>query len=173
MPVEQNPTSPIVKDWKYRLGLGLFIYSFVPILTIEILAFLPLDAAEAVTLGAIYIGSGEIACLAAIALLGKPFIQAMKDKIKATVFPRAVPPAKPKPIGKLRHQAGVGLLLMSLVPYYATIGFLLFRQLKEGDARALLYLMLVGEALFLLGLFVLGEEFWARLKRLFEWPGKG
>ncbi len=26
--------------------------------------------------------------------------------------------------------------------------------------------------MFIVSLFVLGDEFWSRLKRLFEWPGK-
>ena len=41
MPTGQRATPPMRKDWKYRLGMGLFIYSFVPLCTIELLAFLP------------------------------------------------------------------------------------------------------------------------------------
>jgi hypothetical protein len=162
---------PLRKDWKYRLGLGLFIYSLVPICTIELVALLPLDTAEIVTLGAVYVASGELAFLAAVALLGKPFIQAVKDRIKGFFFSKK-PLSPQKPIGKIRHGLGVALLLGSLAPYYAAIGMLLFAGPGDSEARTLLYLLLAGEALFVVSLFVLGGEFWARLKRLFEWPGK-
>jgi len=171
MQKDDDTAPPLRKDWRYRLGLGLFIYSFVPICTIELVALLPLDTAETVTLGAVYVASGELAFLAAVALLGRPFIQAVKDRIKGIFFPKR-PPAPPQPIGKLRHGLGVALLLGSLAPYYAAIGMLLFAGPGESEARTLLYLLLAGEALFVVSLFVLGGEFWARLKRLFEWPGK-
>jgi hypothetical protein len=170
MPTDQEPNATPPRDWKYRLGMGLFIYSFIPICTIELVALLPLTATEAVTLGAVYIASGEIALLAAVALLGKPFIQSMKEKIKG--FFRRKAPSTPRMISKTRHYIGVTLLVASLFPYYATLGALLFAPLQKSDIRTLLYLLLSGEALFLVSLFVLGDEFWARLKRLFEWPGK-
>jgi len=171
MQKDDAATQPLRKDWKYRLGMGLFIYSLVPLCTIELVALLPLDTAEIVTLGAVYIGSGELAFLAAVALLGRPFIQSVKDKIKGFFFSKR-PAAPPRPIGKIRHGLGIALLAGSLIPYYASIAILLFTRSQEADARTLLYLLLSGEVLFLASLFVLGGEFWARLKRLFEWPGK-
>ncbi len=171
MPQDDAAAPPLRKDWKRRLGIGLVIYSVVPLLTIELVALLPLDTAEIVTLGAVYIGSGELAFLAAVALLGRPFIQSVKDKIKDFFFSKK-PAAPPRPIGKLRHGLGIALLVGSLIPYYAAIAILLFTRSRETEARTLLYLLLSGEALFLTSLFVLGGEFWERLKRLFEWPGK-
>ena len=67
---------------------------------------------------------------------------------------------------------GVSLFALSIVPYYAALGFLLLARITSADVPLLLGLLLSGEGLFLVSLFVLGEEFWARLKRLFEWPGK-
>jgi hypothetical protein len=32
--------------------------------------------------------------------------------------------------------------------------------------------MLAGDIIFVASLFVLGPEFWERLKKLFAWPGK-
>lgn len=170
MPTEQTATAPLRKDWKHRLGLGLLIYSFVPICTVELVAFLPLTGVQAVLFGSVYVASGEIAFLGAVALLGKPFIQAVKDKIKS--FFRSKKPSEPKPISKTRHVVGVTLLLLSLLPYYLSIASLFFMRAEAPNLRALLYLLLSGEGLFILSLLVLGEEFWARLKRLFEWPGK-
>jgi hypothetical protein len=171
MSKEQASSEPTRKSWKQRLGVGLFIYSIIPLCTVEILAFLPLTAGQAVAFGAVYVASGEIAFLAAVALLGKPFIQSIKDKIKSIVFRRRAPSA-PTTISRFLHWIGVTLLVLSVLPYYLAILALLFAQPKAPDLRTLLYLLLSGEALFIVGLLVLGEEFWARLKRLFEWPGK-
>jgi hypothetical protein len=170
------PTEPITppqtsKDWKQRLGMGLLVYSFVPLCTVELVAFLPLTGVQAVLFGSVYVASGEIAFLGAVALLGKPFIQTVKSKIKSIFF-RGKAPSAPKPISKTRHYLGVTLLVLSLFPYYLSIASLFFMRPDAPNLRALLYALLSGEGLFIAGLLVLGEEFWARLKRLFEWPGK-
>lgn len=172
MPTPEDLTTTEGKGWKFRLGLALVIYSIVPLCTVELVALLPLPTSWRVTFGAIYLASGEIAFLVAVALLGKPFIAAIKAKITRFLSFRPQP-SGPRPIGRLRHACGVTLFCLSIVPYYLTLGALLFTHPKEPDLTLLLVLLLVGEALFFVSLFVLGEEFWARLKRLFEWPGKG
>lgn len=162
---------PAPAHWQRRLGIGLLVYSFIPVCTVELVALLPLTAGQIVMLGVIYIASGEIACLAAIAFLGKPFIEAFKQRIKG--FLRRTPqPAPPKHIGKGRHYAGIALLFGSIVPYYIVLGFFLCSTPAPSQLRGLLYLLLTGEGLFFLSLIVLGGEFWARLKKLFEWPGR-
>lgn len=162
---------PVPGDWKRRLGIGLLVYSFIPLCTVELVAFLPLTAGQAVAFGAIFIASGEIACFAAVALLGKPFIEGVKQRLKG-FFLRGREPSPPKHIGKLRHYTGITLLVGSLIPYYVVLGFFIFSRPTSTPLPGLLYLLLTGEGLFFVSLLVLGEEFWARLKKLFEWPGK-
>ncbi|QLA15507.1 hypothetical protein [Desulfolutivibrio sulfoxidireducens] len=169
MPVPSTPPPPPQKNWKRRLGIGLLIASCIPICTIELVALLPLTATQAVTFGAIYLASGEICGLAAVALLGRPFIAAVKERVLG--FFRRKAPAPPRPISRTRHRVGVALFVASILPYYAVLAVLLFGHPGESDIRTLLYLLLSGEVLFFVGLVVLGEEFWARLKRLFEWHG--
>jgi hypothetical protein len=169
LPLPHEHSAP--KTWKQRLGLALVVYSFVPLLTVHFAALLPGSTGWKAAFGAIYLASGEIAFLAAVALLGKPFVAAVKDKIKAWLLPRQAP-RPPRPIGHVRHVVGVTLFCASIVPYYLTLGALLFTHPGEPDLRVLLWLLLSGEAAFFVSLFVLGEEFWARLKRLFEWPGR-
>jgi hypothetical protein len=36
---------------------------------------------------------------------------------------------------------------------------------------AIIVILIVGQATFFISLFVLGGEFWAKLKKLFQWPG--
>jgi len=159
------------KSWKYYLGLGLFIYSFLPICTVELIFLLPLTPAEKASVAVIYVGSGEIAFLCAVALLGKPFVEALKAKIKG-FFVRKKPAAPPEPIGKTQHAIGVTLFFMSFLPYPVVEGILIFGHPTGRDLNYLVSAMLAGDVIFIVSLFVLGGEFWERLKKLFELPGK-
>ncbi|MFA5182493.1 MAG: transporter suffix domain-containing protein [Syntrophales bacterium] len=159
------------KSWKYYLGVSLFIYSFLPLCTVELLFLLPLTASEKASAALIYIGSGEIACISAVALLGKPFVEALKTRIKG-FFVRKKPVAPPKPVGKTQHAIGVTLFFLSFLPYPVAEGVLFFGHPTGRDLHYLVAAMLAGDVIFIISLFVLGGEFWERLKKLFEWPGK-
>ena len=171
MTSEQPPSTMNKNNWKYRLGMGLFIYSLIPICTVELIAFMPVSSTQAVAFGVVYLASGEIAMLLAVALLGKPFFQAVKEKVKSFLFKRREP-SPPKMISRTQHWIGITLLFLSILPYYITIGELIFMSPAGINLQNLLFMLLTGELFFIVSLFVLGAEFWARLKRLFEWPGK-
>jgi hypothetical protein len=158
----------IKKDWKYYLGLTLFCYCFVPLLTVELVAFLPLSTEQAVVFGAIYVGSGELAFLLSLALLGKPFVTMLKEKLFG--FFRRKPGAA-KPVGRFRHRIGVVLFLGSFAPYFIAELALLFMDPENISLRGLLYLLLSGDVAFIVSLFVLGDPFWDKLKALFRWEG--
>jgi hypothetical protein len=155
-----------MKGWKHYLGLGLLAYSCLPILSVELVGFLPVSSAQAVTIGAVYIATGEAAFLLAAALLGKPFVQAVKAKVWGW-FKRAPGPARP--VGRVRHYLGVVMFFASFLPYLAAEGWLIFGGVEKADSRGLLCLLLASDLLFVASLFVLGEGFWTRLKELFAW----
>jgi hypothetical protein len=164
-----KPNETLKKDWKFYLGLALLAFSAIPICTVELVMLLPLTKTQALSLGAIYLASGEGAFLLAAALLGKPFIQAVKTKIKA-FFSRTTDAAPVGPIGKTRHYVGVSLFLLSFSPYLITEIAILFVKLDPAGLRILLVLLLSGDVMCVASLLVLGEEFWARLQALFQWP---
>jgi len=162
----------IKKDWKYYLGLALFVYCFLPLLTVEFVALLPLSTEQAVVFGAIYVGSGEVAFLLSLALLGKPFVNALKERVFG-FFRRK--PGGSGAVGRLRHWIGVVLFLGSFAPYLLAELALIFMDPKNISLRGLLYLLLSGDAAFIVSLFVLGDPFWRKARRLFTWepPGAG
>lgn len=159
---------PIKKDWKYYLGLTLFVYCFIPLLTVEFVAMLPLSTEQAVVFGAIYVGSGEVAFLLSLALLGKPFVGMLKEKLFG-FFRRG--PGEAKPVGRTRHWIGVFLFVGSFAPYLLAELALIFMNPENISLRGLLYLMLSGDAMFIVSLFALGDPFWDKLKALFKWEG--
>lgn len=158
------------KGWQYYLGIALLVYSVIPLCTVGLVPLLPLTKTQAVALSAVYLGSGEGAFLLSVALLGKPFVQAVKAKIKG-YFLRPKEAGPPRPISKRRHYLGVTLFLLSFSPYLITELAILFGNPQEMELRILLVLLLCGDVLCIVSLLVLGEEFWGRLQALFRWPG--
>lgn len=78
-----------------------------------------------------------------------------------------------KPVGKIRHAVGITMLLSaSIVPYSLTEFALLLGHVEKYGHTALINLLIIGDGLFVASFFILGGEFWARVKKLFEWPGK-
>ena len=77
----------------------------------------------------------------------------------------------PRPVSRIRHRIGVAFLVVSTLPYYVALVYLLFFSHKETAIMLLAWAMVAGEATFIVGLFLLGGEFWERLKHLFDWPG--
>ena len=157
------------KGWKYYLGLSLFIYSFLPFSIVAVLPFMGMTFAQLGIFAVIFLASGEIALLCAAALLGKEFLGAMKKRIMA-LFKRT---HEPKPVTRAMHRFGVTLLIASTLPYYAVLVYLLFFPHRESEINFLAWVMTVGEAAFVAGLFILGGQFWDRLQHLFLWPGDG
>ncbi|MBU0733421.1 MAG: transporter suffix domain-containing protein [Proteobacteria bacterium] len=155
------------KDWKYYLGLSLFIYSFLPIAVVAILPFMGLTLAQSGAFAVVFLASGEITFMTAAALLGREFLAALKKRI-LTIFKRT---HVPRPVSRARHRVGVALLVVSTLPYYAMLIYLLFFSHKETAITFLVWAMVAGEAAFIAGLFLLGGQFWDRLKHLFDWPG--
>lgn len=156
----------MTKNWKYYLGLSLFIYSLLPILLLAILPFLGLDLAESGTVAVVFLVSGEVAFYASAVLLGKEFLAATKKKI-ASWFHREA--GAPRPVSRARHRTGVVLLAASFLPYYAALLYLLFFTPQGATLHFLAWSLVSGEVLGMLGLFLLGGQFWERLKRLFLW----
>jgi len=155
------------KDWKYYLGLSLFIYSFLPISIVAILPFMGMTLAQSGAFAVVFLVSAEIAFMTAAALLGKEFLAALKKRVVA-IFKRT---HVPRPVSRIRHRIGVAFLVLSTLPYYAALVYLLFFSHKETTITFLAWAMVAGETAFIAGLFLLGGEFWERLKHLLDWPG--
>ncbi len=169
--MESPPPPAMNKDWKYHLGLGLFIYSFFPFFVTLALPLLPLAKSTMAVAATVLIASAEVAFYLGVALLGKPFLQALKRRWH--VFwsrYRRHEMAAPRPVSRRRHALGVALCLVSPLPYYGAVAGLVLGYAETGGMPWLVGMLLASEALFVVGLFVLGGEFWERLKKLFAWP---
>jgi hypothetical protein len=160
------------KNWKYYLGLGLLGLSFLPyIIVFGVMPFLSLSGPATLSLASTLLVLSELAFLAALALLGKPFIQMLKSQV-GNWLKRPAICAAPKPIGKIRHRIGITLFAATLVlPTLLTELVLFFGLIDSIGQTNVLYWLIVFDLSFITSLLILGGDFWERLKHLFEWPG--
>lgn len=161
--------SPLEKDWKYYLGLGLFIFSWLTFAVALLAPFMPVSKATAAALATAFIIAGEVTFWASIALLGKPFLQLLKAKLIAFLHSRR--PAELRRVSKRRHDIGLALFFCSFLAYCLALVIAFLDLPRDQMLNAIINILIIGEAIFFVSLFVLGGEFWAKLKKLFQWPG--
>jgi hypothetical protein len=160
------------KGWRLGIGVVLLIYNGAAYVLAALVPLLGLDGARAASLAGGLILSGELAFLAGVALLGKPFLETLKAKF-GEWFARPPRPAAAAPISRARHAAGVSLFLFSFAPYLLSEGLLILGRAEPPGHAWILALLLASDALFVASFFVLGSEFWARVEACFAWPGAG
>ena len=171
------------KGWRYKLGLVLFITPF-PIFfaTPVIIPLLELSAAETGALIGGILLAVEVVWFASIPLLGKAGFMALKNKAFGWLK------LQDGPISYKRHVLGVWLLVGSVLAELVLQGFALYvsyiNSAVDGAMNKVAGLTvpefntvyLVIEVLTAAGivasLFILGGDFWERLKAAFEWQGR-
>lgn len=162
---------PTRKDWKFYVGIILLCYSVIPYLAAGVVVFLRLPTVKILPIMGIFIISAEISFASSLALLGKPFLEMIKVKIRGFLPHRPQIPAS-LPISRTRHTIGIWLFFLSFIPYFiAEISILFGYPKTQGGHLTLFFVLLFGDAIFVTSLFILGPEFWSRLKRLFQWQG--
>ncbi len=170
--------SDFTQTWRYKIGLGLIIIGHAGILLGVLGGFIGFGAA---TIGALVVG-GEIVALASIVFLGKDGFIAIKNKIFA-----AAKATYTAPVGKSRHYIGVALLLTNVVTTYLMMIYawdafeLASAEVPTPTVWGLdivqqgslvFWLFLIGEISFLVGIYVLGADWWGKFRRIFVWESE-
>ena len=174
-----HPLKDFTRTWRYKVGLGLIIIGNA-ILVVGILLPVvgPAPKGKAGLVGLMIVG-GELISLASIAFLGKEGFKAIKSKIFGAVRAGYV-----RPVGRVRHYIGIVLLCSNVVTTYLMVLYAWdsFRPASpEGphlevwglglaqQESLVLWLWLVGDLSFLIAIYVLGAEWWGRVRKLFVW----
>jgi hypothetical protein len=147
-----------------RLWLGVGVFAFGWILALTLVPFvtnsdLPTSAKATLTTLLVVI-CPKIFLVAAIAILGKPGFAYIKGVVMA-FFRRVGPPAE---VGKWRYRIG---LLMFFLPFMLTWILTYFGPVLPGGREAVAYYLKGGDAIQIISLFVLGGDFWDKLRSLF------
>lgn len=152
--------------WRFRVGVLFFVLGLVSPVFVPLVAASALSAEWKATLSGLFLlGIPELFWLVAAAVLGKPGFNYLKGKVFG-FFKKYAPP---EAVSRTRYRVGLALFLFPLLfgwlaPYVS--------HLIPGYEEHRLALGIAGDLMLLTSLFVLGGEFWDKLRSLFIYGAK-
>jgi hypothetical protein len=151
---------------RFTLGLAFLGLSLILPLFGLLVARLPLSlAAKATVIGLLTVGGPELCGILAVVCLGKENLLRIKDKLMALL--RRLRP--PSPVSRTRYRVGLVMFLLPLIPTYVMA---YAPQWLPDHSSLRLYVNLAADFIFLTGLFVLGGDFWDKLRALFVFDAR-
>jgi len=164
------------QSWRYKLGLTMIVGGHVVLLGAIILPMLGLLSTGPAATGVVV---GEVISLASIVFLGKQGFLAIKQKIFSSFRAEFQ-----RPVGRVRHTAGILLLLLNFVTSVTLAVFAWFSyglppgadvwgMSLETQANFYATLFFVGELTFPVAIVMLGADWWQRFRELFVWQPSG
>ena len=148
-------------SWRFPVGVTIFVVGFFAPAAIPLVTASNLPVGwKTVISGALAVGVPEVMILAATAVMGKAGFAELKRRLGR--FMRKYGP--PDTVGPVRYRVG---LVMFCVPLLVGIfGPYLYDHLPGFDARPLWW-HLGGDLVLVTSVFVLGGDFWDKLRSLF------
>ena len=163
----------MIPSWRFPAGVAIFALGFCVPLAIPLVTASGLPPGwKAVISGALAVGAPEVMMVIATAVMGKEGFDELKRRI-GRFFRRYGPPDA---VGPTRYRIGLSMFLVPLV--LGWLGPYLGSHLPAFD-RYPAFWHVGGDLLFVTSLFVLGGDFWDKLRALFVhgaravFPGKG
>jgi hypothetical protein len=121
-------------------------------------------ASSALLVGVLVAGGPEVLCIIAIALLGKDTFQYLAQRAKLALRRAVID----RPVSKTRYYGGLAVVMLSWLPAYIYAYFP--AALPGGNAR--IYILAAMDLAFVASVFVMGGEFWEKVRRIFVYEGK-
>ena len=151
---------------QFYTGAIILVVGFLLPLLIPLVAYLDVST-EVRTLisGMLLVGGPEVFSVIAIAIMGKPGFIYIKTRVFALIK-RALPAGK---VSRLRYNIGLGLLIPHVI--FAYITFYAPHWLPGYDEHRVTMNM-TADFLLVITLFILGGEFWEKLRALFIYDAK-
>lgn len=159
---QSNQTNlPTAKN-KIIIGSVVFVLGQIsPLILIPVVVSLDLSSAWTASLsGVLMFGFPELAILASVAIMGKDGF----DFIKGKVFGLFRKIAPPDAVNSTRHRIG---LIMFIIPFFIAWLLPYFIDLIPFYNEYKLLINIIGDAILLVSLFVLGGDFWDKIRALF------
>src|SRR5262245_4130294 len=162
---DEVPPPALKKDWRFYAGLAALALSVVLPLSAALVPLLGLSTTSAAMLvGVLVAGGPEVMCILAVALLGKDtfnyFMHRAKGMFRQVVIDR--------PASRTRYYVGLAIMLVSWLPAYVYAYFP--ASLPSGYTR--IYILAGMDLAFVASVFLMGGEFWEKVRRIFIYDGK-
>jgi len=156
-----NSPEPKVEDWRLKLGAVLFGLSILlPIAGVPMVGLFDFSTGMSATLTGGLLVSAEVMGLAAVAVMGKSGYAYIKKR--ALGFLKQYGP--PNKVSPLRYKIG---LVMFLTPVlFGWVSIYTARWIPGFENEPFFYAV-GGDLMLLSSLFVLGGDFWDKIRSLF------
>lgn len=156
----------MLKNAKFYLGIVLLVLSCLVPLAGFWVASLPLPVTlKGTMIGLLTVGGPEVMALAAVALLGKEAFDMLTGKALA-MLSRLAPRGS---VSRGRYRIGLVLFCACNIPTYV-MGYA--PQWLPDNSPARLYVAIAADLTFVVSLFVLGGDFWDKLRSLFVYDAR-
>lgn len=147
-------------SWRIKIGFALFFLSIFWVLILPVMPLLGFSASTIAAFTGVMVVLAEIMMLAGAAIAGKEGFA----YIKSTIFGLFRQYGPPQNVSRTRYLIG---LILFIVPILYGWAAPYAEHFIEGLEGYKLPLAIAGDVLLLTGLFVLGGEFWDKLRSLF------
>ena len=149
-------------DWRLKLGLAIFALSIIlPLVGLPLVTSMNLSPTIMTTVSGGLLVAAELLGVSAIAVMGKEGYLFIKERLFG--FLKQYGPSDK--VGKTRYR--IGLLMFFLPLLFGWISPYLMGHIMDQGQLALTYAIL-GDILFLASFFVLGGDFWDKIRALFD-----
>ena len=146
--------------WRFKLGILIFILAFALWLLIPLAASLGVPGARIAALTGTIFVANKVLLVTCIAVMGKAGFQ----QLKTTVFGHAKRLAPSRKVGPLRH--AIGIVMFSLPLIWAMLESYV-DDFWPGLRPDIWQLQVLGDLMFIGSFFVLGGDFWSKIRALF------
>ncbi|RRV10288.1 transporter suffix domain-containing protein [Pseudomonas sp. v388] len=149
------------EGWRFQCGIGLIILMAASWALVPLASMAGATGATIATLVGVLFISNKVLLIAAIAVMGKSGFQQLKAQLHKHVKSFMAWPAE---VGVVRHRVGVALFCIPVVAAFLDHHLDMFAPQL---APYKLQLRLLGDVLLVASLFMLGANFWEKLRALF------
>jgi hypothetical protein len=158
---DNRQVEEVTTGWRLNLGIALFGLSIVlPVLGVPLVAIIGLPAATVATVSGALLAGSEVLGIVAVADLGKSGYAYIKNHVFG-FLKQYGPPAE---VGRTRYT--IGLMMFSVPIVFGWLAPYVVDLIPGYLSNQFTY-AIVGDLLLLASLFVLGGDFWDKLRALF------
>ncbi len=153
-----------MRGLKFKIGAFLLIAScLIPLLGLWVATLsLPLEIKGPI-IGLLTVGGPELLALAAAAILGKEAFDLLRNKLLSALH-KLAPRGS---VGRTRYSIGLVLFVVNFLPSWVLA---YAPQLLPDVAR--ISINVAADLLFVVSLFILGGDFWDKLRALFVYDAR-
>jgi hypothetical protein len=159
-PPDSSSEPTLVKDWRFYSGMAALVLALILPFGAFVLPMLGLSAATTTVLAGVMVAGGsEVLCIMSAALMGKKTFQYISHRVKVAFLEQ--------PASKARYYICLVVVTLSWIPLYIYAYFP--SALPARPVR--IYFLISMDLAFVFGVFLMGPEFWEKVRRIFIYEG--